>query len=123
MADTGTGNLSEEHSLDSQKARRHSDIRVFSGSATPNIAEVAPEEVNSRTSGAVRSFGLRSDLSNDLPCRMPQYAGYAWTVRRPKAPWCALATARATRTEAVWRGGSFSRQVPGKPERNTYSFA
>ena len=53
MADTGTGNLPEEHGLESQKARRHSDIRVFSGSATPNVAEVAPEEVHSRTTSAV----------------------------------------------------------------------
>lgn len=44
MADTET-NLSEELSLDSHKARRHSDIRVFSGSATPSVVEVAPDEV------------------------------------------------------------------------------
>ena len=45
MADTETSNLPEELRLDSHKARRHSDIRVFSGSATPNVAEVSPEEV------------------------------------------------------------------------------
>lgn len=44
MGDTET-NLPEELALDSHKARRHSDIRVFSGSATPNVAEVALEEV------------------------------------------------------------------------------
>ena len=43
MADTGTGNLPEEHSIDSHKARRHSEIRVFSGSATPIVAELAAE--------------------------------------------------------------------------------
>ncbi len=45
MADTETGNLADELALDSQKARRHSEIRVFSGTATPKVAEVAPEEV------------------------------------------------------------------------------
>ena len=44
MGDTET-NLPEELAVDSHKARRHSDIRVFSGSATPNVAEVALEEV------------------------------------------------------------------------------
>ena len=44
MADTET-NLPEELGLDSHKARRHSDIRVFSGSATPSVVEVAPDEV------------------------------------------------------------------------------
>lgn len=45
MANTETIHLAEEQGLDSQKARRHSDIRVFSGTATPKVAEVAPEEV------------------------------------------------------------------------------
>ena len=44
MADTET-NLPEELALDSHKARRHSDIRVFSGSATASAVAVAPEEV------------------------------------------------------------------------------
>lgn len=44
MADTET-NLPEELGVDSHKARRHSDIRVFSGSATPSVVEVAPDEV------------------------------------------------------------------------------
>ena len=44
MADTETI-LPEELGLDSHKARRHSDIRVFSGSAAPSVVEVAPEEV------------------------------------------------------------------------------
>ena len=45
MANTETIHLAEEQGLDSQKARRHSDIRVFSGTATPKVAELAPEEV------------------------------------------------------------------------------
>ena len=45
MADTETNHLAEDQGLESHKARRHSDIRVFSGTATPKVAEVAPEEV------------------------------------------------------------------------------
>ncbi|KAA6426268.1 MAG: zygote specific ZYS1 [Trebouxia sp. A1-2] len=72
MADTETNNLAEEQRLDSQKARRHSDIRVFSGTATPKVAEVAPEE-DAPICWICLDVG-RADTALMRPCNCPRYA-------------------------------------------------
>lgn len=78
MADTETSNLPEELGLDSHKARRHSDIRVFSGSATPNVAEVALEEVAVEELVEVSCYRMgRSEL---LPAFL---AGYTYMLDLP----------------------------------------
>lgn len=48
MAETETSNLPVDNSLEHQKARRHSDIRVFSGTSAPEAVEMEPEEVSVR---------------------------------------------------------------------------
>ncbi|KAL3130999.1 hypothetical protein ABBQ38_000323 [Trebouxia sp. C0009 RCD-2024] len=72
MADTETSNLPEELGLDSHKARRHSDIRVFSGSATPNVAEVALEEDTPIC--WICLDGAKNESALMRPCNCPRYA-------------------------------------------------
>ena len=78
MAETETNTIASDLSAEHQKARRHSDIRVFSGTSAPNVVDMEPEEVSVRTHHAVRdSLLVRSDLRYGPPHRMHPFAGFA----------------------------------------------
>ena len=64
MADTETTNILEEQDMDSHKARRHSEIRVFSGTAPPTAVDVTPDEVLACAPiGSSLNRSVRSDLA------------------------------------------------------------
>ena len=63
MAETETNTVASDLSLENQKARRHSEIRVFSGTSASDVVDMEPEEVSVRTNHAVRDLlTVRSNL-------------------------------------------------------------
>ena len=54
MAETETNTVATDLSLEHQKARRHSEIRVFSGTSASDVVDMEPEEVSVPTNHAVR---------------------------------------------------------------------
>lgn len=80
MAETETNNLPNDLNLEHQKARRHSDIRVFSGTSVPGVVDMEPEEVSSEElcCGVLRyaQLDLTLYVATD---RTHQSAGSAWT--------------------------------------------
>lgn len=62
MTETETNSLPNDLSLENQKARRHSDIRVFSGTSAPGIVDTEPEEVSVRSTHAVVCVDMPSEI-------------------------------------------------------------